>query len=216
MPADVARKRIDELLRRLDLAGSSHRLFETYSAGMRQKMAIARGLLAEPEIVFMDEPTRALDPISAREVRDLVAEYLVGELGRTVLLATHSLAEAEELCGRLVLIKAGRVIAEGTVDELRRTIRPGVRCELRVRELPAGLADTLRAIPGVIAVAMAGDEHPVIATGARGRWARAGGCARETVEAGGEIYGCDVTEPSLEDVYLEHLGTADRLEEVTS
>src|SRR6185312_6916459 len=119
----------DNLLRRLDLAGSSHRLFETYSAGMRQKMAIARGLLAEPEIVFMDEPTRALDPISAREVRDLVAEYLVGELGRTVLLATHSLAEAEELCGRLVLIKSGRVIADGTVDELRRAIRPGVRCE---------------------------------------------------------------------------------------
>ena len=59
-----------------------HRLFETYSAGMRQKMAIARGLVSEPAVLFMDEPTRALDPISAREVRDLVAEYVVGELHR--------------------------------------------------------------------------------------------------------------------------------------
>ena len=179
-------------------------------------MAIARGLLAEPEIVFMDEQTRALDPISAREVRDLVAEYLVGELGRTVLLATHSLAEAEELCGRLVLVKAGRVIADGTVDELRRTIRPGVRCELRVRELPAGLTETLREIPGVIAVESADDEHPLLRLALEGDGPVLAAVLRETVEAGGEIHGCEVTEPSLEDVYLEHLGSPDRLEEVTS
>ena len=152
VPRDVARRRIDELLRRLDLAGSAHRLFENYSAGMRQKMAIARGLVSEPEVLFMDEPTRALDPISAREVRDLVAEYVVGELHRTVVLATHSLEEAEELCDRLVLIKTGRVIAGGTVDELRRSITAGVRCELRLSSLPEGLLETLHELPGVLAL----------------------------------------------------------------
>ena len=83
------------------------------------------------------------------------------------------------------------MIAEGTVD-VRRTIRPGVRCELRVRELPAGLADTLRAIPGVIAVAMAGDEHPVLQLALEGDGPVLAAVLRETVEAGGEIHGCDV------------------------
>jgi len=215
VPRDIARRRIDELLRRLDLAGSAHRLFENYSAGMRQKMAIARGLVSEPQVVFMDEPTRALDPISAREVLDLVTQYVVGELGRTVVLATHSLAEAEELCDRLVLIRAGRVIAAGTVAELRRTITAGVRCDLRLNVLPEGLVDALHDLPGVLALetALEDDAPAVRLTLAEGGPVLAA-VLRETVEAGADVHGCAVREPTLEDVYLEHLGPRELQPEV--
>ena len=215
VPRDVARRRIDELLRRLDLAGSAHRLFENYSAGMRQKMAIARGLVSEPEVLFMDEPTRALDPISAREVRDLVAEYVVGELHRTVVLATHSLREAEELCDRLVLIKTGRVITGGTVDELRRSITAGVRCELRLSSLPEGLLETLHELPGVLALESRIDGGlPVLQLTLTEDGPALASVLRETVEAGADVYGCTVREPSLEDVYVEHLGSREALSEV--
>jgi ABC-2 type transport system ATP-binding protein len=214
VPRDVARRRIDELLRRLDLAGSAHRLFETYSAGMRQKMAIARGLVSEPLVLFMDEPTRALDPISAREVRDLVAEYVVGELQRTVVLATHSLREAEELCDRLILIKAGRVIAGGTVDELRRSITAGVRCELRLSSLPEGLLEALEDLPGVLALDSGVDgELTVLRLTLTEDGPALASVLRETVEAGADVFGCSVREPSLEDVYVEHLGSRESLSE---
>jgi ABC-2 type transport system ATP-binding protein len=201
-------RQIDGLLRRLDLAGGADRPFETYSTGMRQKLAIARGLLGEPQIVFMDEPTRALDPISAREVRSLIAEYVVGELGRTVLLATHILAEAEELCGRVALIQAGRIVALGPVDELRQSLRPGVRCDLVLRDLPPGLERALLELPGVLGLQVLHEgEHPVVLLTLTGDGPPLADVLRETVELGGEVFRCDLREPSLEEVYLERLGS---------
>ena len=209
LSGEAAKRQIDLLLRRLDLASSADRPFETYSAGMRQKLAIARGLLGEPEIVFMDEPTRALDPISAREVRSLIAEYVVGELGRTVLLATHILSEAEELCHRVALIQHGRVVALGPVTELRQTLRPGIRCDVVLADyLPPGLEQSLLDLPGVLDVAILDDgEHPLVRLTLTADEPVLGAVLRELMELGGEILRCNVHEPSLEDVYLERLGS---------
>ena len=100
VPGALAQRRIDDLVRRVGLSEDADRPFRTYSSGMRQKLGIARGLLGAPQVLFMDEPTRSLDPISAQSMRQLVAEYIIGELECTVILATHSMAEAEELCDR--------------------------------------------------------------------------------------------------------------------
>lgn len=135
---------IDRLAGRLGMAEHLDRPFGRLSTGQRQALAIVRGLLDSPAILFMDEPTRSLDPISAERLRRFIREVVVGELERTVVLATHSMIEAEELCGRLGFIQDGRLVALGTVDELRQAIGPGTRCELRLLDAPVDLEALLR------------------------------------------------------------------------
>ena len=117
VPGSVARQRASRLLSLFELAEKADDLVETYSHGMRQKLALAGALLHEPPVLFLDEPTSGLDPRSARLVKDL----LVGLVGRghTVFLSTHVLEIAEQLCHSVGIIDRGQVIATGTLDELR-------------------------------------------------------------------------------------------------
>ena len=110
-------EKIDGILKLVDLYERADDLAETYSKGMIQRLQIARGLINDPEILFMDEPTVGLDPIGARMLRDIIRR--LKEQGRTVLLTTHYLAEAEELCDRLVIINRGKLVASGTPEEIR-------------------------------------------------------------------------------------------------
>lgn len=116
--ADVARQRAERLLDLFELADKADALVETYSHGMRQKLALAGAMLHEPPVLFLDEPTSGLDPRSARRVKDLLLA-LVGR-GHTVFLSTHVLEIAEHLCHRVGIIDHGQLIATGTLDELRR------------------------------------------------------------------------------------------------
>jgi ABC-2 type transport system ATP-binding protein len=119
--AAVARQRAARLLNLFELDDKANDLVESYSHGMRQKLALAGALLHEPPVLFLDEPTSGLDPRSARLVKDL----LVGLVGRghTVFLSTHVLEIAEQLCTRVGIIDHGQVIAIGTLDELRQQAR---------------------------------------------------------------------------------------------
>ncbi len=202
----TARARADGLLEAVGLAGSAGAAFRTYSAGMRQKLGIARGLLGDPAILFLDEPSRSLDPISAREVRALISGFLVGELGRTVVLATHSLPEAEELCHRLALVRDGRVVAQGTVAELRAAFPHGVRCELVLPVVPTALPDALRRLPEVqdVEVAMAPGGWLLGIALAQEREGLAA-VLGEVVGQGGAVHACTVREATLEDVYVRAL-----------
>ena len=110
-------KRIDTILKLVDLADRADDLAETYSKGMIQRLQIARGLINNPEILFMDEPTVGLDPLGARMLRDIIRR--LREEGRTVLLTTHYLAEAEELCDRMVIINRGKLVAGGTPEQIK-------------------------------------------------------------------------------------------------
>jgi ABC-2 type transport system ATP-binding protein len=212
-----AQRRIAELLERVDLAGHADVPFRAYSSGMRQKLGIARGLLADPAVLFLDEPSRSLDPISAREVRRLVSEFLVGELGRTVVLATHSLAEAEALCDRLALVRGGRVVAQGSVEQLRRAFPHGVRCDVRLADVPPPLPATLRDLPGVIAVDLpAGERGGLLRLSLEEEGAVLAGVLRAVVEHGGEIHGCTTRQASLEDIYVSALGGASTPEELVA
>ena len=106
-------QRIEKILEQVDLAD----LAETYSKGMIQRLQIARGLINDPEILFMDEPTVGLDPIGARMLRNIIR--CLKQEGRTVLLTTHYLPEAEELCDRMVIINKGKIVAHGTPEEIK-------------------------------------------------------------------------------------------------
>jgi ABC-2 type transport system ATP-binding protein len=199
--------RIEELLERVNLTADADRPVRTYSTGMRQRLGIARGLLSEPEVLFMDEPTRSLDPISARDVRILVKDHVMSDPKRAVILATHSMAEAEALCDRVAFVRRGEIVAAGPLAELRRTLHPGIRCELVLRGHPAGAATALRAAVPLVDIAVDDtddDQHIRIildeASGALNQVLRA------IMVAGAEILDCRTSEASLEEIFVRTLG----------
>jgi len=114
------RERGDEILQTLDLAVAADRPYHSYSSGMKQKLAIARGLLSHPRMMIYDEPTRSLDPLSAHNIRSWIQQQRRKDPRQTHLLATNQLHEAEMLCDRVIIIFGGRIIAQGTVAEIRK------------------------------------------------------------------------------------------------
>jgi ABC-2 type transport system ATP-binding protein len=109
--------RADELLAMLDLSDAARRRVKTYSTGMKQRLVIARALINTPKVLFLDEPTRGLDPASARELREMILK--LAEQGTTVFLTTHYMNEADELCDRVAFLKEGRIVALDTPRELK-------------------------------------------------------------------------------------------------
>ena len=109
--------RIDELLDLVGLRGRERERVEGFSRGMKQRLHIARGLLHDPAVLFLDEPTIGLDPVGARELRETVAT--LRDAGKTILLTTHYMFEADELCGRVAVITGGRIVAAGTPAALK-------------------------------------------------------------------------------------------------
>jgi ABC-2 type transport system ATP-binding protein len=114
---DIITKRIKELLEVVGLTGREHDRVETYSSGMQQRLHLARALLHDPELVFLDEPTVGIDPVGAREIRSLIKEMV--RRGKTVLLTSHYMYEVEELCDRIAVVNHGKVIALDTPAALK-------------------------------------------------------------------------------------------------
>jgi len=115
----VADERVQRSLEQVDLTETADKMVGQFSSGMKQRLLIARALLAEPEVLLLDEPTRSLDPLSARAFRAFLRDEIADRQGRTVLLATHNPEEALELCDRLAVLHHGELLATGTVSELR-------------------------------------------------------------------------------------------------
>lgn len=157
VPGRRQRARIAELLELVGLTGHERQRVESYSRGMRQRLHIARGLLHTPQVLFLDEPSIGIDPVGARELRSLVAS-LVGQ-GTTVLLTTHYMFEADELCDRIAVIAAGRIVAQGTPRDLKARVADGGVLEVEVFGVDTQLLDRVRAIPGVRSVALEERDH---------------------------------------------------------
>jgi ABC-2 type transport system ATP-binding protein len=126
-----ARALAEELLTQVRLFDRRHSLIAGYSRGMRQRLGIARALVNDPQVVFLDEPTLGLDPAGQRQVLALVRQ-ITAERGATVLLSTHLLAEVEEVCSRVVILNRGRLVADGTVAEIARRAAAPRSARLRV------------------------------------------------------------------------------------
>lgn len=122
IPRAEARRRSDDLLELVQLADAGTKLVNSFSSGMRQRLMIARALLARPQVLLLDEPTRSLDPISARTFRRFLRDVIVNEQRCTVLLATHSAEEAFDLADRVAVLDRGRLVAAGRSEELVREI----------------------------------------------------------------------------------------------
>lgn len=143
------RQRSEQLLKRFDLWPARDKRLDAYSKGMKQKIALLRAMIHEPQVLYLDEPTTAMDPHSARTVRDAIGELRAAR--RTVLLTTHNLAEAEDLADRIVIIFGGQIIAQGTRAELTRELLGDPIWEVQVGTRAAGLAAVISAFAPVVA-----------------------------------------------------------------
>jgi len=140
-------KRISEVIDLVGLGDHADRMFQTYSTGMKQKMCVARGLLTDPAVLFLDEPTRSVDPLTAEHIRMFIKETLVRDHGRTVVLTTHRLEEAEQVCDRIAIMDNGRILACGSMDELRTILRTPCEYELITGKVDGKLSEQLKKLP---------------------------------------------------------------------
>ncbi|HET8872646.1 MAG TPA: ABC transporter ATP-binding protein, partial [Gaiellaceae bacterium] len=152
VPPKEIHPRIDYLLELVGLKGREQERTEGYSRGMKQRLHIARGLLHDPPVVFLDEPTIGLDPVGARELRATIASLT--SAGKTILLTTHYMFEADALCDRIAVINRGEIVAHGTPAELKRDVIEGAVVEVEVFGLPDGTVERVRDLNGVTSVSI--------------------------------------------------------------
>lgn len=157
VPAGRKAARIAELLELVGLTGRERDRVETFSRGMRQRLHIARGLLHDPAVIFLDEPTIGLDPVGARELRETVAA--LRDSGKTILLTTHYMFEADELCGRVAVINKGRIVAEGTPASVKARVSDKKVIEVVAFNVSDSALAAVRALDGVAAVTVEPDEQ---------------------------------------------------------
>jgi ABC-2 type transport system ATP-binding protein len=206
-------KRVDELIEAVGLEEQRLQRVSALSTGQRQKMNLARGLLNDPWILFLDEPTLGLDVAAARTVRELVIEWRAAVPGRTVLLTTHYMAEADELCEDIAIVDHGRILASGSPTELKRRVQRESIFRLEVDRLPAGPA-ALAGLPGVVHAVGASaadgggapDRQTVVVNLALESDAALGGVVGALGGLGARIVALQKSEPSLEDVFVELVG----------
>jgi ABC-2 type transport system ATP-binding protein len=206
VPGRDAWPRVDELIGVVDLREQAHTRINRLSTGQRQRMNFARGFVSEPDVLFLDEPTLGMDVNAARHLRKYVAHWVRERPGRTVLLTTHYMAEAEELCDRVAIIDRGRVLACDSAAALRRQVQGGQHVELEVR---AGDGDTdLAALDGVQAAW--GAPHPERGTRTLKFRLPEGtpltDVLRRLESRGARVEGVSTRETTLEDVFIAIVG----------
>ena len=206
VPGREAWRRVDALIEVAGLAEQSHARLNRLSTGQRQRMNFARGFVSDPEILFLDEPTLGMDVNAARDLRAYVASWVRERPGRTVLLTTHYMAEADELCDRIAIIDRGRVLAADSPQGLRRRVQGGSHVELEVIA-SAGRPD-LDAIAGLAGAW--GAPHPERGTMTLKFHLPEGrpltGVLKALESHGVQVTGVATRETSLEDVFIQIVG----------
>jgi ABC-2 type transport system ATP-binding protein len=200
VPPREQRIRIDELLEVVGLTGRERERVEGYSRGMRQRLHIARGLLHRPDVLFLDEPSIGIDPVGARELRTTVAG--LSAAGTTVLLTTHYMFEADELCDRIAVIAGGQIVAQGTPEELKRAVTAGNVVEIEAYGVEQPEIDAVGALAGVdsVAVEVQGQAQLVVVRVAPGAEVTSAVLQQLGSVRVGRV---STREPSLEDAYVE-------------
>lgn len=205
VPTATANARIEKMLGVVGLTEKAGSRVSHLSTGQRQKMNFCRGFITDPKILFLDEPTLGLDVTSARAIRGFVQEWMRERPGRTLLLTTHYMAEADELCDRLAIIDHGKVLACDTPGNLKKrvqrypifelTLAPSLNGWADLGKLPGVHQATTTTTPTTVELKVSLEEEPVI-----------GAVVQNLVTAGGRILSLKKVEPTLEDVFIELVG----------
>jgi ABC-2 type transport system ATP-binding protein len=207
VPSAVAWPRVDRLIEVVDLKEQAHTRINRLSTGQRQRMNFARGFVSDPEVLFLDEPTLGMDVNAARTLRAFVAQWVRDRAGRTVLLTTHYMAEADELCDRIAIIDRGQLLACDSPSALRRQVQGGQHVELEMRGTDGREVD-LAGLAGVQAAW--GAPHPDRGTRTlkfRLPSDRPLGDVLRALEAkGARVEGVATRETTLEDVFIAIVG----------
>ena len=197
------RARIAEVLELVGLTGREQERVEGYSRGMRQRLHIARGILHDPEVVFLDEPTIGVDPVGARQLRTTIGDLV--EAGKTVLLTTHYMFEADALCDRIAVIAKGRIVGEGTPEELKARVPGGRVTEIEVFGVDEETVERVRQLEGVTSVLVEDRDQRqllVVQTAADVELTAAVLALLDGIEVGR----VSAREPTLEDAYVTLVG----------
>ncbi|MGH9210341.1 MAG: ATP-binding cassette domain-containing protein [Acidimicrobiales bacterium] len=210
LPKSVLGKRVADLGELIDLTDALNRPIETYSGGMKRRLDLAAALVHNPEILFLDEPTTGLDPVSRVRVWDEVRR-LNRDLGMTIFLTTQYLEEADELADRVGIIDHGRIVAEGTPTDLKRSVGADV-IFARLDTDAAGICPIIETVPGVQSVEARGTEL-VITTENGAATISPVAVALAGCEA--RVRDLTLRTPTLDDVFLDLTGTHIEQEEIT-
>jgi ABC-2 type transport system ATP-binding protein len=203
VPTATIKQRTDALLEIVGLADKGDSRVSHLSTGQRQKMNFCRGFVTDPQVLFLDEPTLGLDVNAARSIRAYLKTWLGEKAGRTLLLTTHYMAEADELCDRLAIIDAGRVRACDTPANLKRRVQEHAIYELR---LPAGAAVALDGAPGVLQATTESTPEQTVVKVALADESAIGAVVTAVTAAGVAIRSLTRVEPTLEDAFIELVG----------
>jgi ABC-2 type transport system ATP-binding protein len=202
IPSRVRNERADGLLEKFKLTERGNQMVRGFSGGMMQRLSIARAMMHDPQVLFLDEPSAGLDPQTRILLWEIIREY--HQAGKTVLLTTHNMEEADALCQRLAIVDHGRRIALGTPAELKATIPGGFVLRLRFGNQTPELLKKLEGLSGVREVRLAEPAGVDV-------YADRGGSliseiANLAVGSGAELSDVHISEPSLENLFLHHTG----------
>ncbi len=203
MQPEISKKRIPELLELVGMTDRANERIETYSRGMKQRLHIARGLLHDPEVLFLDEPTMGLDPVAARDMRAVILG--LKQAGKTIFLTSHYMFEVDALCDRVAVIHQGKILTEGTPASLKDLVADLEVVELECYGVPAELIARLREHPRVESVEIEmRDQTQVLQI-------QAPAGAELVQEFLGILQGVQVRkvitrQPTLEDAYIKLVG----------
>lgn len=204
IPGKVAKRRIEYLARRLKFEDILNKKVRNLSTGQRQKMNVARAFLTDPKVIFLDEPTLGLDVEVARVIRDFVKEWLLENDERTVLLTTHYMHEAEELCDRIAIINEGRIIALDTSDNLKKLVSREFSLVLRIH--PKINISWINKIEGVQKYLTREEENGLRVRIIMSREESIADVVDGIIKHGAKISYLKKEEPTLEDVFLKLTG----------
>ena len=206
MPSKEANKRIKDLLKLVGLGDRINTKSSDLSTGLRQKMNIVRGFMTDPDVLFLDEPTLGLDVGASRDVRALIRNWLEEHKKRTLLLTTHYMVEAEELCDRVAIINQGKVLACDTPVALKKRLQEDVLFEIKTSRLNGLTPDKLEALAEVHTASMCDLEDGALLKLALVEESALGPVINALSEKNIAILNLKKLEPTLEDVFVELVG----------
>jgi len=190
--------RVNEMLEFFELSSRANDKVETFSKGMKQRLALARALIHKPPLIFLDEPTSGLDPEAAQQVNDMIAS-LKNQNGQTVILATHNLTEAQRLCDRVAIINKGKILALGSLNELSRKLWPVTWVDINLQKsMTNNAAGLLKTHRGVIQVSV---ENEALSIQVESEDVIPD-VVRHLVEQGASIMKVNPRDYTLEDIYF--------------